>query len=130
MGPERTRWQWPIKSFLDAGVDVAFGTDYPIVRYNQFVGIYSAITRENYDGTPSNQGLSDVEKITLPQALRASTMGGAIAYSRPDEIGSLEAGKLADIIVLDRALFGQDVSEVKNAKVVLTMMDGKITYKA
>ncbi|MDD6311133.1 MAG: amidohydrolase [Firmicutes bacterium] len=130
MGPERTRWQWPIKSFLDAGVDVAFGTDYPIVRYNQFVGIYSAITRENYDGTPSNQGLSDVEKITLPQALRANTMGGAIAYSRPDEIGSLEAGKLADIIVLDRALFGQDVSEVKNAKVVLTMMDGKITYKA
>lgn len=130
MGPERTRWQWPIKSLMDAGVDVAFGTDYPIVYYNQFIGIHASLTRENYDGTPSNQGVSNCEKISLAQALKANTAGGAAAYNRENEIGTIEAGKFADVIVLDRPLFGQPDQAVKDAKVVLTIMDGNVIYTA
>ena len=68
------------------------------------------------------------ENLTLPEALRANTIGSAIVYGRDDEIGTLEAGKLADVIVLDRNLFTADVEEIKDAEVALTVMDGNVVY--
>lgn len=127
VGMDRSRWEWPFRSILDAGATLAFGTDFPVVKYNQFPGIYAAITRKNYDG--SQAGADNGENITLREALIANTMGSAKVYSREHELGSLETGKLADVIVIDRNLFDIPADEIKDAKVILTVMDGKITYE-
>ena len=126
LGEERCRYEWPFRSLADAGAVLAFGTDFPVVYYNQFKGIYAAVARKNYDGTIA--GVDNGEKLTLPEALRANTIGSAIVYGRDDEIGTLEAGKLADVIVLDRNLFTADVEEIKDAEVALTVMDGNVVY--
>ena len=126
LGEERCRYEWPFRSLADAGAVLAFGTDFPVVYYNQFKGIYAAVARKNYDGTTA--GVDNGEKLTLPEALRANTIGSAIVYGRDDEIGTLEAGKLADVIVLDRNLFTADVEEIKDAEVALTVMDGNVVY--
>ena len=127
VGRGRTRYEWAHKSLLDAGAVVAFGTDFPVVFLNQFPGIYAAVERKNYDG--SQAGLPDVEKITVAEALRANTLGAARAYMRDHEIGSLEPGKLADIIVLDRNVFTVPSEEIKETKVLMTIMDGHIVYE-
>ena len=126
LGEERCRYEWPFRSLADAGAVLAFGTDFPVVYYNQFKGIYAAVARKNYDGTTA--GVDNGENLTLPEALRANTIGSAIVYGRDDEIGTLEAGKLADVIVLDRNLFTADVEEIKDAEVALTVMDGNVVY--
>ncbi len=127
VGEERCRWEWPFRSILDAGVTMAFGTDFPVVKYNQLSGICAAVTRKNYDG--SQAGADNGENITLREALTANTLGSAKVYSRENELGTLEAGKLADVIVLDRNLFDIPEDEIKDAEVVFTMMDGNVTYE-
>ena len=127
LGEERCRYEWPFRSLADAGAVLAFGTDFPVVYYNQFKGIYAAVARKNYDGTTA--GVDNGENLTLPEALRDNTIGSAIVYGRDDEIGTLEAGKLADVIVLDRNLFTADVEEIKDAEVVLTVMDGNVVFR-
>lgn len=127
LGEERCRYEWPFKSLLEAGATIAFGTDFPVVYYNQFPGIYASIARKNYDGTIA--GVDNGEVMTLPQALKANTICAAYVYGRDDELGTLEAGKLADIIVLDRNLFDVPVDDINDTKVILTMMDGNITYQ-
>ena len=128
VGVKRARYEWAHKSLLNAGATLAFGTDFPIVYLNQFPGIYAAVERKNYDG--SQAGLPDVEKVSIDEALIANTLGSAKAYMRDYEIGSLDPGKLADLIVLDRNLFTVPKEEIKETKVVLTIMDGKIVYSA
>lgn len=128
LGEERCRFEWAFRSLADAGATLAFGTDFPVVHYNQFPGIYAAVARKNYDGTIA--GADNGEKLTLAEALTANTLGSAIVYGREHELGTLEAGKLADIIVLDRNLFEAAEEEIKDTKVILTIMDGNITYRA
>ncbi|MEA4922003.1 MAG: amidohydrolase [Eubacteriaceae bacterium] len=127
LGKERCRWEWAFRSFEDEGVTLAFGTDFPVVYYNQFPGIGAAVTRKNYDGTMA--GVDNKENLTLSEALIANTMGSAKVYKRENEIGSLEQGKLADIIVLDRNPFNVPADDIKNTKVILTVMDGNVTYE-
>lgn len=127
VGEERCRWEWPLRTILDSGATLAFGTDFPVVHYNQFTGIHAAVARENYDGT--HAGVENNEYITLAEALTANTLGSATVYNREHELGTLEAGKLADIVVVDRNLFDVDVSRIKDAKVIFTMMDGKVTFE-
>lgn len=128
LGEERCRYEWPFRSLIDAGADMAFGTDFPVVYYNQFPGIYASIARKNYDG--SMAGADNGEKLTLAEALSTNTLGSAKAYGRQSELGTLDAGKLADVIVLDRNLFERPEDEIKDAEVVLTIMDGDVTYTA
>lgn len=126
-GRERCRWEWPFRSLLDAGATLAFGTDFPVVKYNQLPGIWAAVTRKNYDGSPA--GADNNENITLEEALTANTLGSARVYGREHELGTLEAGKLADVIVLDRNLFDIPADEIRDAKVILTVMDGQVTFE-
>lgn len=128
MGEARCRWEWPFKSLLEAGAPMAFGTDFPVVYYNQWPGIYASVARLNYDGTIA--GADNGEKLTLAQAIKANTIGSAYAVSRDNELGSLEEGKLADIIVCDRNPFAGPEAEINDVKSILTIMDGKITYIA
>lgn len=125
VGETRCQWEWPHKSILEHGGKLAFGTDYPVVDFNPFVNLYAAITRCD-DGIPT--GTNPWEKISLAEALIAYTGNAARAYSRSD-IGVLEEGKLADVIVVDRNLFETDSMEIKDASVELTVMDGAIVYE-
>ncbi len=127
LGKERCRYEWAFRSLVDAGARLALGTDYPVVRYNQFPGIYATIARKNYDG--SMAGVDNGESLTLPEALKANTIGSAYVYGREKELGTLEAGKLADVIVTDRNLFEIPVDEIKDTKILLTVMDGNVVYE-
>lgn len=126
VGEARSRWEWPFKSLLDSGATLAFGTDFPVVKYNPFPGIYAAVTRKNYDGSPA--GVDNGENLTVAQALSANTLGSAKVYGRENELGTLEPGKLADVVVVDRNLFEINPDEIKEAKILLTVMDGEVTY--
>ena len=125
IGEARCRWEWPHRSILDEGGQLAFGTDYPVVDFNPFPSIYAAVTRMDDQGQPA--GVNPQERISLAEALKAYTSGAARAYGRED-IGALQEGKLADLAVVDRNLFAADASEIKDASVVLTVMDGKTVY--
>ena len=126
IGEERCRWEWPHRSLLDAGATLAFGTDYPVVDFNPYPSIYAAITRLDDDGNPAST--NPQECITLTEALVAYTAGAASAYGR-DDIGTLEEGKLADIIVVDRNLFDLTPEEIMKCRTVMTMCDGEIVYE-
>ena len=128
LGAERCRYEWAWRSLLDAGAVLALGTDFPVVYYNQFPGIHAAVARKNYDG--SQAGADNGEYLTVAEALRANTLGSAQAYAREHELGSLEPGKLADIIVTDRNLFTVPKDDIKDTKVLLTIMDGNVVYEA
>jgi predicted amidohydrolase YtcJ len=127
IGEKRAQYEYAIKSLLDSGATVAFGTDYPIADINPFANIHAAVTRAEIGGKVI--GVNPAEQISLMEALRAYTIGGATAVDRKEELGSLEAGKLADIVVLDRNLFTSKIEDIPETKVMLTIMDGNIVYE-
>lgn len=126
IGEQRCRWEWPHRSLLDAGATLAFGTDYPVVDFNPYPTIYAAVTRLDDDGNPAST--NPQECITLAETLKAYTAGAAAAYGRND-IGTLEEGKLADIIVVNRNLFDIEPAEILGCETVMTMFDGEIVYE-
>ncbi len=128
IGEERSQYEWPFQSILDAGGKLAFGSDYPVVGFNPFLSLYAAVYRKNPDGTESS--VNPHEAISLKEALIAYTAGAANAYHRANDIGTLEKGKLADIAVADKDIFKCTGSELKDTTILMTMMDGKIVYKA
>jgi len=128
IGEERCRYEWPFRSLKDAGATLALGTDFPVVGGTLFEGLYATVTRRNCDGTLA--GVDNGENLTLAETLVATTLGSAKVYGMEDELGTLEKGKLADIIVLDRNLFTRPEEEIKDSKVLLTLVDGNVTYQA
>ena len=129
LGPVRVKDMWPFRRLIDAGCTLAFGTDSPVVDINPFNGIYNAVTRQSAFTQEPKGGWLPEEKITLAEALSSYTYGSAVAASRADKIGTLSPGKLADIAVLDRKLFGEEPEAILKTKVEMTIMDGKIVYE-
>lgn len=127
LGLVRCRYEWPHRSLLDTGARLAFGTDYPVVGFNPFPSIYAAVTRCDDKGRPT--GVNPEERISLAEALKAYTAGSAYTYGRENELGTLECGKMADIVVVDKNLFAIPEAEIKNCSVKMTIMDGKIVYE-
>lgn len=127
VGYERCMTEWAFRTLQEAGAILAFGTDFPVAHYNPWEGIYYAVTRNGYNHKPTT--INPNEKISLSDTLRAYTWGGAYVENRDHELGTLQPGKLADIIVLDRNLFDIDVEEIPETQVMLTMLDGKIIYQ-
>lgn len=125
---ERSKWQWALRSLLDAGTKMAFGTDYPVVDFNPYPSIHSAVTRCFANNEPASN--NPEQKISLYESLMAYTLGSADVFDRADELGTLEEGKLADIIAVDRNLFAIPEGEIKDAKTIMTMIDGRIVYEA
>jgi predicted amidohydrolase YtcJ len=128
LGPERIQYTWPIGLLEQNGAQLVFGSDYPIVDLNPMIGIYRAVTRKHEDGTPAG-GWNPQHKITLAQALKHYTKSPAYGNFRENELGTIEAGKKADITILDRNLFECDPEEIKESKVLLTLMDGRRVYQ-
>ena len=127
IGPERARTSYPWKQFLDNGVPLAFGTDYPVEPINPFRGLYAAVTRKNEAGT---KDYYPEQKITIEQALLAYTTGSAYAQFAETEKGTLAPGMLADFVVLDRDLTKFSPQEILKTGVVRTVVGGKTVYQA
>ena len=128
IGAERCRTTYAFRSLLEAGVPLSFGTDWPVVPLDPFQGIYTAITRRTLDGKYP-EGWVPEEKLTLEDAVRAYTLGGAYAEFGEQEKGSLKAGKLADLIMVSQDVFQVPVDELPKTKVLLTMVGGQVRYK-
>ena len=125
LGPGRVdgayAWRW----FLDAGVPLAFGSDFPVEIVNPFYGIYAAITRQDEHGLPPG-GWHPDQKMTLQETLRAFTAGSAYAQFAEATLGVLKVGMRADVTVVDRDLFKVTPLEILKTKVVMTVVDGKV----
>jgi len=128
MGRERDQYTWPIKTLAESGAAMAFGSDFPVVELNPMLEIYRAVTRQFNDREPKG-GWNPKEKITLAEALRHYTSGPAFGNFIEDRLGTLEKGMLADVIVMDRDLFDLKPAELLEAKVMLTVMNGRVVYE-
>ena len=106
---------------------MAFGTDFPIVDLNPFENIYAAVARCYDSGMPT--GTNPWECISMADTLKAYTIGAAHAYNKQNDLGTLEAGKYADIIVLDTNLFEVEYVDIKRTNVLMTMVNGQIVYE-
>jgi predicted amidohydrolase YtcJ len=127
LGPERIKYAYAWKSFLDHHVVLAFGTDYPVELINPFRGLYSAITRQNEAGT---QTFQPQEKISLNEAIYAYTQASAFGEFREKIKGRLEPGYLADIIILDRDITTASPQQLLHTKVLRTIVNGETVYTA
>ena len=124
---DRAKLMWAHRTLLDAGMDLAFSTDFPIIPLGPYRDLYVATTRKTESGedTGTNQ---EEEKITLEEAITAYTKTSAKAIGR-DDIGVLKEGNLADIVIHDRDLFACDLDDIKDVRPFMTIMDGKVVYK-
>jgi len=126
IGSERAKTSYPWKEFLDNGVRLAFGTDFPVEPLNPFRGVYAAVTRKNEAGTKE---YFPEQKVTIEQALAAYTTGAAYAQFAEKEKGTLAAGMFADFVVLDRDLTRVAPPEILKTQVLRTVVGGKTVYE-
>jgi predicted amidohydrolase YtcJ len=117
-------WRW----FLDGGVHLAFGSDFPVEIANPFWGIYAAITRQDEKGEPAG-GWHPAQRMTLDETLRAYTAGSAYAAFDENRLGILKVGMRADVTVVDRDLFRVKPLDLLQAKVTATLVDGEIVFQ-
>lgn len=125
---QRCQRAFPIKDLNKAGVNLAFGSDTPVATFNPFEGIYSAMERK-YQLNSNHKTWEAQQSISLVEALRAYTIGPALSINRDSVSGSLEAGKAADFIVLDRDIFNLPVQALLEVKVLKTVMAGHPVYQ-
>lgn len=128
IGKERTKDAWAMRSLLDAGTTLAFGSDWWVAPIDPLAGIYAAITRRPLDGSHP-EGWGCEQKISVPQAVHAYTVGSAYASFQDHIKGSLEPGKLADLVVLSQDIFSIDPAEIAGTKADITILGGEIVHQ-
>jgi predicted amidohydrolase YtcJ len=126
LGPKRAATSYAWSSFLNKGVTVAFGTDYPVEPVTPFRGLYAAVTRKSENG---RQEYFPAQKLTMDQAIAAYTTGSAFAEFEEKEKGKLVPGMLADFVVLDHDVTAASPEKVIATSVVRTVMGGKTVYE-
>jgi hypothetical protein len=124
----RSRFSYPFRDLLDAGVPVAFGSDAPVADPNPLWGIHAAVTRQQRDGSPAG-GWYPEQRLSVAEAVWGFTMGPAAVTGQQEDLGSITPGKLADLVVLDRDIFAIDPADIHRAQVVLTVFDGEVVYE-
>ena len=127
IGAERARTTYAFAGLLDAGAGVAFGSDWPVAPPTPLEGIYAAVTRQTLDGAHPG-GWVPAQKLSVEQALEAYTVGAARAAFDEDRIGSLAPGKLADFVVLDRDITRIAPEEIRETRVLTTVIGGDVVY--
>jgi predicted amidohydrolase YtcJ len=126
LGPKRAADCYMWAAFLNKGVTLAFGTDYPVESVSPFRGLYAAVTRKSENG---KQEFFPAQKLTMDQAIAAYTTGSAFAEFEEKEKGKLMPGVLADFIVLDRDVTAVSAEKVLATKVLRTVVGGKTIYE-
>ena len=129
VGPERAQRGWAWRTVKNNDGVLAFGSDWPIVTQNPWAGVQTAVTRQTTEGEPEG-GWLPKERISVADAIRAYTLDAAFAGHREQTEGSLEAGKLADLIVLSQDVFKIEPTEIGNTEVQLTMVGGRVVYES
>jgi predicted amidohydrolase YtcJ len=125
----RGRFTYAYKEMLDAGIPVLFSSDAPVCDPSPLVGIHAVVTRQRRDGTPEG-GWYPEQRIRVEDAVRGYTTVPAAFYGQSDRMGTLTPGKRADMIVLDRDIFEVDPMEIPDARVEMTIFDGRIVYRS
>lgn len=128
-GPERAQRAWVWKSIQKEGGRLAFGSDWPVVTLNPWPGIQTAMTRQTRDGKP-DAGFVPEQRLSLEDAIKGYTLGAAVAGRREETEGSLEPGKLADLIILSEDLFKMKPVDISKEEVLATMVEGKVVYES
>jgi predicted amidohydrolase YtcJ len=128
VGPERAKGAYAFRSLLDAGVTLAFGSDWPVAPMDPLMGIYAAMTRRTLDGKHPG-GWIPGEKISVQEAIRAFTLGSAMASFDERRKGSLETGKLADMVLLSDDIVHLKPELLNGVKVDMTIFDGRVIYE-
>jgi predicted amidohydrolase YtcJ len=128
IGPERAKTTYAFRSLLDSGARLAFGTDWTVAPLDPVLTIYAAVTRRTLDGKNPN-GWVPEQKISVEEAVQAYTVGSAYAEFQEAVKGSLTPGKLADIVIIDSDIFTIKPEEIERAKVVMTILDGRVVYE-
>ena len=128
LGPERSRWLYPIRSVANTGAVIACGSDWSVTSMNPLEAIQIAVTRRDLKEGPGPAWIPE-EVVDLPLMLAAYTINGAYVNFQEQETGSIEVGKSADLIVLDRNLFDVPKHEIHQTKVLLTLLEGKPVYR-
>lgn len=127
IGKERIKGAYAWQTFLKQGTVIAGGSDFPVESANPFYGLHAAVTRTDHEGRPIN-GWHPEEAMTLPQAFRAFTLDAAYAQHQEKTLGSLEKGKWADFILVDRDLFKVAPADIWKIQVLETWVAGERVY--
>jgi predicted amidohydrolase YtcJ len=129
---ERARWAYAFRTFHDAGVPLLFGSDWPGTNASWYTAnpmtiLYAAVTRQTVAGEPAG-GWYPEQRLDVETSLRSYTVNNAWAEGEEKSKGTLTAGKLADLVVIDRDLFRIAPAEIKDAKVLMTVVGGRIVH--
>lgn len=127
VGDERSKWLKPLRAWIDNGIPVASGTDSPVTPYLPFPSMWASIARRT-----EVQGIQmgTEQRISREEAIRLYTINGAYQTFEEDRKGSIEAGKLADMIVIDRDILTCPEDDIRDTKVLYTILGGKTVYEA
>jgi predicted amidohydrolase YtcJ len=125
IGPERAKTTYAFRSLLDSGAVLAFGSDWTVAPMAPLLGIYAAATRRTLDGKHPD-GWVPEQKISVAEAIQAYTMGSAYASFDEKIKGSIEPGKLADLVVISDDILSIPAAEIEKTRVETTVFDGKV----
>jgi hypothetical protein len=128
LGPERSRWLYPFRSVHNSGAVVAAGSDWTVSSISPVEAIQIATTRRGLDQGPGPAWIPE-ETADLPAILAAYTINGAYANFQERETGSIEPGKAADLVILNRNLFHTRLHELHRTVILATLVDGKVVYR-
>jgi len=127
VGKTRGDYMWPLRTMLDAGIRVTNSSDAAVTYPNWLFGVAGAVLRES---KATGKVSGPEQRITVAEAIRTYTINGAYQDHQEDIKGSIEAGKLADFCIIDRNILSIDPHHIRNTKVLMTIVDGKIVYDA
>jgi len=128
-GPDRASRAWAWKSISNDGGRLAFGSDWPVVTLNPWEGMQTAVTRQTTEGKPEG-GFVPEQRLTVEETVRGYTLGAAYAGRREKTEGSIERGKVADLIIVSQNIFEIDPHRLAETKVLTTMVGGRVVYQA
>src|SRR5712672_7432 len=128
-GPDRASRAWAWKSIANDGGHLAFGSDWPVVTLNPWQGLQTAVTRQTTEGKP-DAGFVPEQRLTVAETVRGYTLDAAYAGRREKTEGSIEPGKLADLIIVSQDIFEIDPHRLAETKVLTTIVGGRVVYQA
>lgn len=120
---------YAFKTMMKKGINVSFGCDTPVEEPNPFDNIFCAVNRCDFNGRPEGGFYMD-ESFTVEEAVDCYTVNGAWSQFRENDLGRIKEGYMADMVLLDNDIFTQNVCELRDNRVLMTMVDGKIMYEA
>ncbi len=129
VGKERTKGAYAWRWFIDAGLFIPCGSDFPVESNNPLLGIYAAVTRQNPSGWPEG-GWHPEQRMTIEEAIKGFTIWAAYGAFQEDVLGSIEVGKYADFTILDKDILEIAPKDILTTKTVYTIVGGKIRYRA